>query len=148
MENKNLQQATKILPALFQSDAPLIITNNDGTESVEVSIYKSEEASTQKLIWAAKVLRACYPETPKEAFEIIIDKLKEKGWGDVRITDAVNHVIENHVYRTINPANILSYDKRKKLYRYADVLNEINKEYKWEQFEKVEVAGVKYFQKK
>ena len=109
--------------------------------SLELSIYEPSAPTAPVLAWAVKTLRACYPETNQGVFDVILERIKENNWGDKRIKDAVNYLVDNHIYKSINPANIMSFDKKEKLYTYLQKLDMINKGYKWENFELVIVDG-------
>jgi hypothetical protein len=101
------------------------------------------------LAWAVNRLRDCYPETSSGVFDVIIERIKANHWGDERIRDAIDHLVETHVYATINPANILSWDKRKKLLSYNDMIDEVNKygESVWKKYEVIEIKGKRYWLK-
>jgi hypothetical protein len=109
--------------------------------SLEISAYEPSAPTAPVLAWAVKTLRACYPETNPAIFDVILNRIKENQWGDKRIKDAINYLIDNHIYKSINPANVMSFDKKKKLYTYNQKIDMINKGFKWDDFELVVIEG-------
>lgn len=93
----------------------------------EISVYKPGKPSEDTLRWAAKTLVSCYPDTKTDVIRIICERLKAKDWTDERIKDAVHNLIDTHPYRSISPADVISFDKRIKLYTYSEVCNEVGK---------------------
>lgn len=123
----------------MQSTLPRII-QNEGFK--ELSIYAKSNPSTEVVIWAVKTLQGCFPDTNPVVFEVIVERFKERMWSDERIKDAVNKLTETHPYRSINPANILSFDLRRKVYDYTEMCNYVNKNGgTTSQFTKIEVNG-------
>lgn len=95
-----------------------------GEKKYELSEYIPGQASTETIIWMLKKLKACFPETSKEALETLVEMLKDEQWSDIRIRDAVKEAIKTHKYPRITPANILDYDKRIRLYTMSQVQDE------------------------
>ena len=63
--------------------------------------------------------------------------------------DAVNHVIANFQYKELNVADVISYDKRVRLYTYTQICDEIaNGRATTDDYERVERAGKNYWMKK
>ena len=115
----------------------------------EISIYKENNPTAEVLAWSVKTLRACYPDTDAVVFDILLERFKANGWGNDKIKDAVNNLIEKHVYKTINPANILTFDRKKKLYSYNQMIELVNKYGAtiWENYSKENINGkIWYFE--
>lgn len=91
-----------------------------------MSVYDGElttECLTEQM---AKIYKAFQGIKDRDYFKILKDRIKEKGFTDERLKDAVNHVIDTCVYPTPTPAQFLSYDKEVKLYTYDQKLKLIN----------------------
>jgi hypothetical protein len=68
-----------------------------------------------------KALRA-FPLLSREQIEILHDRFIENGFTDQRAMDAVDHVIDTHVYgRTPNIAAFISYDRRVKAFSWNEL---------------------------
>jgi hypothetical protein len=130
------------LPQLFESTS---LSKGDGC--YEVSIYQPNKPTQDVLAWALKTLQACYPDTNAMVFEIILERLKSNEWGNDKIKDAINHLIETHVYKTINPANILTFDRKRKLYSYNQMIDMVNKygSEVWNRYGKEKINGKNWF---
>jgi len=108
----------------------------------EVSVYRGELSQKELVRNAAKV-KAAFPALPPEFFQILIERLKAKGFCDSRMIDAVNNVIDSCPYPTPTLANFLSYDKNVKLYTYQQFISLVT-EHKasFETYTKVKCNGI------
>lgn len=68
-----------------------------------------------------------FPELTNGAIGVILERAKEKGFTDQRLTDAVNNVIDNCVYPRPKPADFLTFDKRVKVFSYAEACAEVGR---------------------
>jgi hypothetical protein len=121
-----------------------------GEGCFELSIYKPDKPTQDVLAWGLKTLQACYPDTNAIVFDILLDRFKANQWGNKKIKDAINHLIETHVYKTINPANILTFDRKRKLYSYNQMIEMVNKfgAQVWDKHDKENINGrIWYFEK-
>ena len=92
------------------------------TGEVTLSAY-SGELTQPALVESVARVKATFPQLPPEFFKILIERVKDKGFSDKRLIDAVNHVIDTCQYPNPTMANFLSFDKRIKVYSYNDVCN-------------------------
>lgn len=67
-------------------------------------------------------IRNSFPNLEDGFYEILQERLKDKGFTDKKLNEAVNHVIDNCIYPTPTIANFLSFDKHIKLYTYEQML--------------------------
>jgi len=82
-------------------------------------------------------------------FEILYDRIDKNGFTGKRLEDAINHVIDNFQYKELNVADIVSFDKRTKLFTYNQVCNEIcNGQANMGDFQRFEIDGKAYWAKK
>lgn len=72
----------------------------------------------------AKV-KAAFPALDPLYYQILVERLKNKGFSDQRLIDAVNNVIDNCQYPTPTMANFLSFDKRIKILTYSQATSMI-----------------------
>jgi predicted transposase/invertase (TIGR01784 family) len=72
-------------------------------------------------------------------------RMREKGFSDQRMIDAINNVIDSCQYPTPTMANFLSFDKRVKIYTYNEVCDKVTKqEATFEDFEIIKISGEPY----
>jgi hypothetical protein len=55
--------------------------------------------------------------------DLLTESLQRNKFTDARLTDAVNHVIDNFKYPKPSVADFVSYDKKIKVYRYDEMVN-------------------------
>ena len=139
---KNQEHHGKIL----LKSSPQIITkeNNDTSMSVYVGCLNQETFAQN----VAKIKMA-FPELDISFYKILKARIIEKGFSDQRLSDAVNHLIDTCQYPTPTLANILSFDKRVKVYSYHDLCTLIGKnEAIWGNYARILVAGKPFFVRK
>ena len=95
-----------------------LITSPEGETSL--SVYTGE-LTTGCIIENVKKLKQAFPALPPGYYDVLAQRVKDTGIGDARLTDAINHVIDTCVYPTPAIANFLSYDKRIRLFTYAEM---------------------------
>ena len=110
------------------------------TSDNSLSLY-SGELTTLCVIENVKRLKAAFPALPQGFYDILVEMVKDDGFGDQRLTDAVKNVIKTCVYPIPTVANIISWDRRIKLYNYKDVCDYIDKGGRMDDFEKHEIKG-------
>ena len=94
----------------------------------EASIYRGELTGPCLVECIAK-LRAAFPALTDDFHSVFGSRIKELGFGDKRLKDSINHVIDNCIYPTPTVAQFLTFDKRVKLYTYDQMVklnNELN----------------------
>jgi hypothetical protein len=89
-------------------------------------------------------LKKAFPSLPQGFYDILLERVKETGFTDHRLKDAIDSLIDNCVYPTPAIANIISFDKRVKLHAYNDICDLVVKGSSWGDFSKVKIKG-KYF---
>ena len=65
-------------------------------------------------------LQSAFPKQSKEFFNVLAERLIANGFTDQRLTEAVNNVIDNFQYKELNISDIVSFDKKIKLYTYQE----------------------------
>jgi hypothetical protein len=97
-------------------------------EHCEISAYQNTGLSQKVLTeQIAKVYKAFQGIENKEYFQVLKERIKESGFSNEKLKDAVNHVIDTCVYPRPQIAEFLSYDKKIKLYTYDQKIELINK---------------------
>ncbi len=89
-------------------------------DETTLSVY-SGELSQQAIATSVAKIKKSFPSITPEFYQILIERVKDKGFTDERLTDAVNHVIDNCQYPTPTLANFLSFDKRIKVISYDEL---------------------------
>lgn len=106
--------------SLQKSSPELLTSENDGSSTL--SIYTGE-LSQEVVAKGVARLKAAFPAIPREFYTLLIERLKEKGFSSERFMSSVNNLIDNYQYPNPTMANILSFDKRVKIYCYSEMAN-------------------------
>ena len=72
-------------------------------------------------------IKACFPAISPEFYKVLMERIKEKGFSDDRLSDSVNNLIDNFQYPNPTLANILSFDRKVKVLDYNQVCTLIGK---------------------
>lgn len=97
-----------------------------------LSLYNDELTAKNVLLNITKIKKV-FPNLEIGFYDILTERLKDKGFTDNKFNDAVNHVIDNCIYPTPTIANFLSFDRNIKLYSYEQMLK-LNNEYAGQAF--------------
>lgn len=68
-------------------------------------------------------MQLSFPSLNPEFYAVFANRIKENGFSNDRLSHAVKHVIDNCVYPQPTIAQFISYDKKVKLYNYAEYGN-------------------------
>ena len=90
-----------------------------------VSVYRGDLVTDKTAATGMLMLTQAFPSLGKGWFTILREMIKDDGFTESRFTDAVKHVIRTCVYPTPTVANILSWDKRVKIYTYHDICDRV-----------------------
>lgn len=121
---------------------------HDPVNGSSLSIYRGELQPANVAKNVAKI-KAAFPSLTPEFFTLLIDRLKEKGFTNQRMEEAVNNVIDNCQYPCPTLANFLSFDKRVKVYSYDDLCNAVYKqEASFENFSRIKINDKPFFIRK
>lgn len=151
------EKTTRILPVNLQplpsksnmsisTRVGLLKMNSDGEP--ELSLYQDSIAEPVQIAGAVKTLKAAFPKMGDEFFMLLCKRIGANEFTAKRLEDAVNHVIDNFHYKELNVADIVSFDKRVKLYDKNQIWDECSKGYTTDDFEKVRISGKLYWVKK
>lgn len=95
------------------------------------SIYKDEIASPSEIKNAVAMLSAAFPMDNKEEqarfYALLTSRIAANNFTSKRLADAIGNLIDNHPYKTIKIADVISYDKKIKLYSYNEYCREVGK---------------------
>jgi len=104
--------------------------NLQQTNQFSISIYDGKiydgKLTTECIINEVKKLKNAFPSLPKGFYDVLTDRIKELGFSDARLTDAVNNMIDTCIYPQPTIANLISWDKRIKLYNYQQIVELVN----------------------
>lgn len=114
-----------------------------GTDSISVYIG---ELKQETVVRNVARIKAAFPALPPEFYKLLIERVKDKGFSDQRLIDAVNNVIDTCQYPTPTLANFLSFDRRVKLFDYREVVSLVTKqEAKFDDFSRIKMNGSVFY---
>jgi len=114
-----------------------------------LSLYSDTCATPDNIAKAIKRLRSAFPKMGNGFFDILYERLVKNGFTGQRLEDAVNHVIDSFQYKELNVADVVSFDKRVRLYTYTQICDEIaNGRATTDDYERVERDGKNYWVRK
>lgn len=95
-------------------------------------------------------IKASFPALPVEFFTVLSNRIKENGFSDARLNDAVAHVIDNCIYPTPTIAQFISFDKKVRLLTYHQMLDLCDKYGGgvWDTYEKKKIGETMFWYSK
>ena len=102
-----------------------------------VSVY-SGNLTNECLIKQVKRIKDAFPSLHPGFFDVLTGALKDEGFCDDRLVDAVNRLVREFRYPVPTVSEIVSFDKRYKLYTYYEVIDKVNEGMKFDEFERQE----------
>ncbi len=92
-------------------------------EKDEISLYRGELTAKCVVESTAKIAKA-FPQLTPGFYDMLMERIKEKGFCDERLKDAVSFVIDNCPYPTPTLANFVSFDRTLKIKTYDEMCKE------------------------
>ena len=115
-----------------------------------MSLYQDRPATIDEMAQAIRTLRIAFPRSGDEFFSLLYERMKKNQFTAKRLEDAVTHVIDNFRYKELNVADVISFDKRVRLYSYDEVCDICanGRAVMSEDFKKVRIGEKLYWAKK
>ncbi len=98
---KILEQHPQRLPGLLPESS---------AQTDKISLYRGE-LTAQTIVAEASKIKKAFPALPAGFYDVFATMIKEDGFCDARLRDAVNHVIRTCIYPTPTIAQFISFDK-------------------------------------
>jgi hypothetical protein len=92
----------------------------------ELSIYRDKLVKEQDIKPELKKLCAAFPEISDDFIILLSDRIIDNDFTVKRLQDAMKYLIDNFHYKKPNIADIISFDKRIKLYDYYQIIEMVN----------------------
>ena len=92
------------------------------TGKSEISIY-SGELTKECVAFNLQKVKNAFPALSPDFYTVFMDRVKDNGFSNNRLTDAVQYVIDNCVYPQPTIAQFISFDKKIKLYTYEQAFD-------------------------
>jgi len=121
---------------------------HESKNSKELSLYRGEIAEPSDIKSAVKKLVAAFPDITEDYIIVLVERMIDKGFTKDRVIDAVNNCIDNIPYKRPSISDIVSFDRKIKLFTYEEMCEKCNQHYTSENFSMVEVDGRKRYYKK
>ena len=141
---KELKSLTKTLPASSSEIdlSPAIVETPEGSF---LSAYVPGTISDKTGLEITNMVRHAFPSITTEFLRLLVSRMRAENFSDQRATDAVNHVIDNCEYPLPTIARFLSFDRRKRVYSYNEMLLFLsqNQGFTTNHFGSTEVGGKK-----
>jgi hypothetical protein len=115
----------------------------------EVSIY-NDSLTPQCVDQELKKLVVAFPAVDPDFINVLSERLVANGFTNRRLKDAIGSLIDNFKYQKPNISDIISFDRKIKLYSYGEAyrLIERGEVSGFSDFDIIEVNGDKYRIKK
>jgi len=109
-----------------------------------LSVYDDELIDERDVVKNIMRIRKSFPDLHDGFYEIISEMVFKLRFTKKQLEDAADNLIINFRYgREPNPAEILSWDKKIRLYSWNEIADICDKENSsvWDKFQKVKISG-------
>lgn len=114
-----------------------------------ISRYQDGPPLPEDFAIAVKKLSVAFPQQSPEFFSLAVEEMAQMGFTRQRMADAVTNLIRTFQYKQPNISDIVSYDKKRKLYTYGQMCAKLKcnggTEETTDSFSIVEIDGKKYW---
>ena len=112
----------------------------------EISIYSGPVANESEIESEVNKLVAAFPDVKNDFLIVLVERMIDKNFTKERVKEAINHVIDTNPYKRPSIADIISFDRKIKLYTYSEIQAKCYPGYSaFDQFEKIEIEGRKRY---
>lgn len=118
------------------------LNQKEGDNRTEISIYSGPVATQEEIKSEVKKLMAAFPEVKTDFLIVLVERMIDKNFTKERVKEAINHVIDTNPYQRPSIANIISFDRKIKVYTYSEISQKCYPGYSaFDHFEKIEIEG-------
>jgi len=112
----------------------LVVNDETGDRHYEISVYSDAPATDTEIAAHMRRLMIAFPNQDPAFWALLTDSVRRNSLSRQRLADAVNHIIDTNSYPTLKIAEVIKFDKRKRVYTYADVLRFVDQGAKFSDF--------------
>lgn len=91
----------------------------------ELSAYNDNKMSADDGAVAVKKLAVAFPNQSRDFFLLLVERMLSNNFTAQRCADAVNYLIDNFAFKQINIADVIKFDKKRKVYTYGQMLSKL-----------------------
>lgn len=131
-----------------QSSLPYLRQKESHESTTSLSLYQGATAQPKEIQSAVVKLVAVFPEINSDFVAVLVERMIAHGFTHERVVDAVNNCIDTNPYKRPSIADIISFDKRIKLFTYNEMIARCTPTFTTDNFEKVTINGAtRYYEK-
>lgn len=110
---------------------------------LSISVYSGKLTDKCIVEQSARINKA-FPQLQPGFFDVLIDRLKNKGFTDSRLIDAVDNILDNSRFPVPMVSDVISWDKRIKLHTYSQIVELVNQNgpVVWDEYKAVKISGI------
>ena len=142
---ENLTQIADLLPQRNEK-RPSGLSREESREEWKngITLYNDKQAEPRLIAEEVVKLKSAFPAISNEFLDVLSERIYANNFTEERIRDAVVYVLDNFRYRQPTIADVISFDKRVKVYSYAQILRmlvEVGPSV-WNDYKPVKIEGV------
>ena len=89
--------------------------------SRSISLYTGAPAAPAEILTACRKLATAFPNRELEFFNLLAERMVANRFTAERLRDAIGHVLDNFVFKDLNIAGVIRYDRRCQLLTHSEV---------------------------
>ncbi len=109
----------------------------------ELSLYDDALATPAEIENECTRLRVAYPNIQREFLVVLIQRVVAKGFTKGRLIDSIDNLIDNFKYPHPTVADVISWDRKIKLYSHQEVVDGLSTGWTFDKYEMIDINGEK-----
>ena len=92
----------------------------------EITVYSDNIAEPATVAKEVVKLKHAFPTISSEFADILCERIIANNFTEQRVRDAVSYVLDNFKYQKPSVADVVSFDKKLKIFNYTQMLEKLN----------------------
>lgn len=110
-----------------------------------LSIYTDVEATPVDIAAGIAKLAVAFPRNTPQFWGALASRISTAKFTKQRLTDSVEHLMDTYKYKELSIADVIGFDKKRKLYTYSQVCDMVTKGLaELNEFNVVTINGIHY----
>lgn len=136
-----MERLTKLSPSHSNQSSQKLTQHSEAVPSHvnqnEVSVYNDPISDENHIRHEFKRLILAFPAMSSDFLFLLTDRIKNKRFTRLQLTAAIENLIDNYTYPQPKIADIISFDKKVKLYTYNEVCRLVDQGDRFESYKRL-----------
>jgi len=95
-------------------------------QTLEISVYQGVPASGLVIARETAKMQVAFPKLESTFVAVLTERIIKNNFTEQKVKDAISYLMDNFHYQTPTIADVISFDKKIKLWSYEDVCEAVS----------------------